>query len=128
MALVLVAVSCGLVFPAFAQGRAQQVQEPKFFEVLSDVPLMPGLYEIPDESVVFDKPGGRIAESTAAARDLSGEEIRFFYGQALSQMGWTRASGDSFVRQDEVLILRIEQRDGYTVARFSVSPAENLEN
>jgi hypothetical protein len=36
-----------------------------FFQSVNDIPLMPGLNEITDQEMVFDKPEGRIAEAAA---------------------------------------------------------------
>src|SRR5690554_5350063 len=40
-------------------GRAYDEPAPQFFTALQDVPLMPGLHEVPEMTVVFDKPEGR---------------------------------------------------------------------
>lgn len=117
----IVVVTCIELAPSFA-GNASKVQEQQFFESLQDVPLMPGLYELLDESVIFDKPGGRIIESQAASENLAGDEIRAFYEQTLPQMGWSRIAPDSFIRQDESLTMNVEKQDGYSVVRFMVSP------
>ncbi len=107
--------------PSYAE-NASRVQEQRFFESLGDVPLMPGLYEMPEESMVFDQPEGRIAESAAAAEGLPLEEIRAFYASALPQMGWRRRADGSFARDGESLTMNVENRDGYSVVRFMVSP------
>lgn len=101
---------------------ASRVQEQQFFESLNDVPLMPGLYEMLEESVVFDKPEGRIAESAAASQELALEDIRAFYSRTLPQMGWVRAADGTFVRDEESLTMNVENRDGYNVVRFMISP------
>lgn len=119
MALILTGTVPGK--PAHAE-NVSRVQEQQFFESLNDVPLMPGLYEMAEESVVFDKPGGRIAESAAASQELALEEIREFYSQALPQMGWDRRADGSFVREGESLTMNVENRDGYNVVRFTISP------
>ena len=83
---------------------------------------MPGLYEMLDESVVFDKPEGRIIESSAAVEAVTEQEIHRFYAQTLPQLGWNQVGADTFIRQGESLTLNIESRGNYNVVRFMVSP------
>ena len=110
---------------SFAEnGSAYKVHEQQFFESL-DVPLMPGLYEIPEETIVFDKPDGRIIESQAASDHLGSVQIREFYENSLPQMGWIRVSPESFVRQEEILTMEIREQGAYHIVRFLVSPREN---
>lgn len=93
-----------------------------FFHVLNDVPVMPGLRELPDESINFDKPEGRIVTATAVSDHLAPEKIRQFYDQALPQLGWKRGEKDSFFRDQEQLKLIIEVKQGVSIARFTVEP------
>jgi len=121
IAATVFALALAAGFPAVAE-TASRVQEQQFFESLQDVPLMPGLYEMPEESVVFDKPDGRIAESAAASQELRGEEILAFYSHTLPQMGWDRTGEGAYVREGEVLTMNVENRDGFNVVRFTISP------
>lgn len=118
---LVAALICAESVAVFA-GDFNQVQEQKFFESLGDVPLMTGLYEIAEELVVFDKPGGRIIESAAASKDISISEIISFYNQVLPQMGWVKTAENVFVRQDESLVMNIENQDGFSVVRFMILP------
>ncbi len=121
--IFIVAMICSAGAAVFADS-ANRVQEQEFFESPSDIPLMPGLYEVPDELVVFDKPGGRIIESVAASKALAGGEIRAFYNQVLPQMGWSKSGPNAFIRQDELLIMKIETQDDLSIIRFMVSPRQ----
>jgi hypothetical protein len=101
-------------------------EDPRFFSELSDIPLMPGLFELTDETVVFDKPEGRIVETAAASETENMNKIKAFYDSALPQLGWARAplaagAGD-YIRQDEALSLRVESRGGLNVLKLMVSP------
>ncbi|MGE0713830.1 MAG: hypothetical protein AB7P02_00175 [Alphaproteobacteria bacterium] len=91
-----------------------------FVEGLEDVPLMPGLAAVPDRSLVFDKPDGRIVESYATGAVKRGDVVRF-YDQTLPQLGWT-GRNPTWRREGEVLRLGFEGRDGALVVRFSVTP------
>ncbi len=91
-----------------------------FVEGLEDVPLMTGLATVPDRSVVFDKPTGRIVESYAAGAVRRAEVVRF-YDETLPQLGWS-GRGQTYRRESEVLRLGFEGKDGALVVRFSLSP------
>ncbi|BBK34920.1 hypothetical protein EDC65_2594 [Stella humosa] len=91
-----------------------------FVDGLEDVPLMVGLDPLPDRSVVFDKPNGRIVESYAAGAVRRAEVVRF-YDTTMPQLGWTGRS-PAYRREGEVLRIGFEGRDGDLVVRFSLSP------
>lgn len=103
-----------------------QAAESRFFSALNDVPLMPGLYELTAETVVFDQPEGRIVESSAVSETEKAPEIRAFYGSVLPQLGWNPQKGaeqaDSYLRQGEKLTLSLEVRDQLNIVHFSLSP------
>ena len=106
---------------------AAQAAESRFFSELSDVPVMPGLYELTRETVVFDKPEGRIVECAAVAEKAQLSEIIDFYVDILPRLGWTRLGGEnaaaSFLRDGEKLSLRLDRRAGLNIVHFSLSPA-----
>ncbi len=91
-----------------------------FVDGLEDVPLMAGLEALPDRSLVFDKPTGRIVESYATGAVRRADVIRFYDG-TLPQLGWS-GRGPAWRREGEVLRLGFEGRDGALVVRFSLSP------
>ena len=91
-----------------------------FVDGLEDVPLMAGLDPLPDRSVVFDKPTGRIVESYATGAVRRADVMRFYDG-TLPQLGWS-GRGPAWRREGEVLRLGFEGRDGALVVRFSLSP------
>lgn len=115
---VLVLAVLGLMIAPMVMAQ----EGPRFFQSLNDVPLMPGLYELTEESMVFDKPEGRIGQSSAAGSGVKTEDIKAFYGQALPQLGWMKTTDDRYVRADEALEFDVSQEDGYNVVRFSVEP------
>lgn len=100
--------------------------EPLFFESLYDIPVMPGLMEVPELAVSFDKPGGRIAEAGAMAGDMSDQEVLGFYDVALPQMGWQKKAVGSYQREGEQLRIVIEKKPAKTggsrLVRFSLNP------
>lgn len=107
--------------PSFAE-------ETKFFSMLDDLPLMEGLYELPQDGLSFDKPEGRIVEVSAASESKNINEIRGFYASTLVELGWTAAGADTYVRDGERLVLRFEsgnpQNKALNIVYFSLSPQE----
>jgi hypothetical protein len=98
-----------------------------FLSIVEDVPLMPGLAEVPDTATVFDKPAGRIA-STEAKGAVTAASVRQFYAETLPQLGWqpvgSSGSGATEYRRDaEVLQLTLSGRDGTAlIVRFELRP------
>ena len=112
-AVTMMTVSGGAVAPATAQDA--------FFTTVADLPLMPGLEEHLDTALVFDNPGGRIIEVTAAGI-LTTQAILAFYRETLPQLGWTGVADDRFEREGEVLRLVFTQVTGPTVVMFTIAP------
>lgn len=117
----IVAVSC-FVLSVSSWAQEGSREAPRFFSTLNDVPLMDGLEELIDQSVVFDKAEGRIIESAAAGNDMAAEKIRDFYERTLPQLGWVKKENGRYVRQDEVLEISIDKETGYSVIHVMVSP------
>ncbi len=107
-------------------GQAEVPRETQFFSVLQDMPLMPGLVELADQTVVFDKPEGRIIESVAQIHSISEGEIRSYYESVLPQFGWSRIDGNAFVRGDERLQLSFEDYEDQSFLRIMVMPGQGL--
>lgn len=104
---------------AYADGPA-----PGFFADMDDMPVMPGLVEDLDATVVFDRPDGRIVEA-AAAGPVTPAAIRQFYQAALPSLGWEAKAGASMVfrRGAERLSLDItDAGDGNSILRLSIEP------
>jgi len=119
---ILLAITA-LVLPLTgAQAQGDNTVKPRFFETLNDVPLMPGLDEILDRSMVFDKPGGRIAESVATGNDEDMKKIHDFYEQTLPQLGWQKTADGTYVREDEQLRMTLTQEEGMDVVTFHLEP------
>lgn len=104
-------------------------EDARFFSALNDIPLMPGLYELTEEAVVFDKPEGRIVESAAVTETQEAAKIRAFYAETLPQLGWQKVpaaknakGADSYRKQGETLTVRTEARRQLKILRLSLSP------
>lgn len=123
--LLYMAMVAGLVFPACSARAGIPVPgdgEVRFFSSIQDMPLMPGLTELSDQMVVFDKPEGRIVESLAVAETGSADDIENYYEEVLPQFGWNRIARNSFIRGEERLNLAFETREGRQLVRLTLTP------
>ncbi|PZQ46625.1 MAG: hypothetical protein DI551_04770 [Micavibrio aeruginosavorus] len=94
-----------------------------FFEALYDVPVMPGLEEVKDQAMLFDKPGGKIASVTAASKSIAAEDILGFYGETLPQLGWKKVGQNQYVRGQDRLVMDLVKKPPLTIVHFTLSPA-----
>ena len=81
-----------------------------YISALPTVPLMPGLQEVGNSEVLFDKAEGRIAVIDAYGPDLHGQNIARYYREVLPELGWTETGNMVFARQDEVLAIRLNNK------------------
>lgn len=93
----------------------------KFVTGFDDLPLMPGMTEIPDTDVSFDTTAGRIVIAFART-PARAEKIRTFYRTALPQLGWREQSKTGYAREDEVLSFDYLTDGPDTIVRFSLLP------
>lgn len=101
---------------------AAQTSAPRAFVAeIPDLPLMPGLTEVPDAAVVFDKPAGRIAEAYAEGA-VTRREVAAFYARTLPQLGWRMLAPERYSREGERLSLVLLGADGDLVVRFTIEP------
>lgn len=82
---------------------------------------MPGLREVVEEGMIFDKPEGRIVE-VAAAGKATPRQIVAFYDAVLPQLGWKRLADATFTRSGETLRYRTETAGGEATVRISIAP------
>lgn len=117
--LIAVLTLCMAVCPAQAQKSTESV----FFEALYDIPVMPGLEELKDQAMLFDKPDGRIASVVAASRRLGRAEITAFYDEVLPQLGWKKTLKNQYVRGGDRLQMDVMEAPPLTAVHFTLSPA-----
>jgi hypothetical protein len=97
--------------------------------VLDDLPLMQGMTERPDDTVIFDKPGGRIVEFSAETTEPAAA-VKDFYQHALPPLGWKAAQPMTFVRDKEELKIDFDKKSGETpgvpagetIVHFALTP------
>ncbi len=92
-----------------------------FMAGVADLPLMPGLAEVPDAGVVFDKPAGRIVEAYAEGA-VSRAAVTTVYISTLPNLGWRAKAEALFQREGELLRLGFMGDDGALVVRFTLQP------
>lgn len=101
-----------LAFPAQA--------ETLFFDGLSDVPIAPALQELPDRTLIFDKPSGRIAQITALNGGTG--DAQLFYKNSLPQLGWQAVAAGAYVREGEKLTISESVESGLKLVVFRLEP------
>ncbi len=99
------------------------VAEERYLTALPDVPLAPGLREMTDAKLVFDKPEGRIVQLAAtpdAGHKGGSKALAEFYMRTLPNLGWQRTARQplTFIREGETL--RIGFHDDLVI--FDVTP------
>ena len=92
-----------------------------FVAGVTDLPLMPGLEEMPKTTLVFDKPDGRLVRATARG-EISPSTVWHFYDETLPQLGWRRLSQGYFDRDGENLQISVEIIDSKLTVRFAIAP------
>ena len=124
--ILFLAVFCFAVssVSAYGQGGAgiAQRQEAEFFDTIDDLPLMPGLKEIPSESVYFDKPEGRIIEAFAEMHHVSQKDVLLYYQGSLPQFGWGRVNDQTFFRDQEQLEISFTRQNNHQLVKILVKP------
>ena len=102
-------------------GVGLRAEEQAYLAELPDLPLMPGLIEIEDAGIAFDKPDGRSVEAYAGG-SVERQAVRSFYRETLPQLGWQLAGADAYAREGERLKLEfLGPADGLTL-RFVLTP------
>lgn len=92
-----------------------------FLAELEDLPLPVGLNEQPG-GLLFDSADGRIVEAKATG-DLAAEQVRQFYDQTLTQLGWQTIGPLQFRRDNETLTIRLDDRARPLAVHFMLTPA-----
>ena len=93
----------------------------KFLSGFSDLPIMPGMQELPDANISFDTASGRIIEAFAKT-EQSVERILSFYKNILPQLGWRVEKDTMFVRDSEILIIDLRKDGDSVIVQFSLEP------
>lgn len=115
LSLVLTLAAVSVDGAVRAEGHAA------YLAAVADLPLMPGLAEVPGVGLVFDQPSGRIVEAYARGA-VSRAAVRAFYLDTLPNLGWRAKAEALFQREGEELRLDISGDDGALIVRFTLQP------
>lgn len=119
-------IICYLVTLSFAASvgvaSPSQPQKQAYFKALPDIPLSPSMIEIEDESFVFDKAEGRVIESVGFLSVSNSQKTIQFYQDALARLGWKALNNMAFRRNNEQIILKIEEVPQGMQVRFRLLP------
>lgn len=99
-------------------------EDASYLRYAPDLPLMSGMTELSDQSMVFDKAEGRVVETAVFTAVSSVDEVQDFYRTTLPALGWQRLSSDRFLRNGEQLLVKCEKVQDGVVVRFSLSPKQ----
>lgn len=94
----------------------------RFVAGIAALPLIPGLYLVNGETVIFEKPAGRLVRATAKGNRTK-ETFWQFYEDTLPQLGWQTIKRGNFVRDGESLKIKVEENASQIIARFTLAPA-----
>jgi hypothetical protein len=119
-----------LLLTAPMVGTGASAADDAFLAGTADLPLMPGLREIPEATMVFDKPDGRLIQAVAVSKingtanspAISPAALWRFYDETLPQLGWRRAGQGFFVRDGEGLRISVEKNGPALTVRFAIAP------
>jgi len=118
----IIALSLVLAFGAVSLDRVARAEgHGAYLAAVADLPLMPGLAEVPEAGLVFDQPSGRIVEAYAQGA-VSRAAVAAFYLGTLPNLGWRAKAEALFQREGEELRLEISGDDGALVVRFTLQP------
>ena len=105
---------------AVQEGAAQEGKE--FIAGIEDLPVMPGLAEIADAGLIFDKPSRRIVAAYAQG-EVGEQAVLDFYQETLPQLGWLSQADNRYAREGEELTLEVRASEtGGVVVMFRLAP------
>ena len=87
-----------------------------------DLPLMDGLTQVAQDSVLFDTPQGRIVQASAVGA-VSQTAVTEFYNQTLPQLGWIPVADTTYQREGELLRLEFSSSEGQLIVEFLAEPS-----
>jgi len=106
--------------PVFA--TESKPTEQSYFNVLPDIPLMPEMAELEDQSFSFDKEEGRVVETVGFLSASTPEKAIEFYQGALKSLGWKPLNSKAFSRNGEQIIITTERVANGLLVKLTLSP------
>lgn len=96
-----------------------------YLGALEDVPLMPGLAEVPNAGLEFEAATGRIVEAVATGirkPGLNRGSVLAFYRESLPPLGWRPVDATHFVRESEQLRITVNETPERVTVRYGLKP------
>ena len=120
--ILMISILYGLVFFS--------VSADEFSDLMGDVPLVAGLQEDINQRLVFDKPEGRIVETTAFG-SVAINGVWDFYIVTLPELGWQNIESNKnknsllFSREGESLEIKFLKLKTVLEVKFSIYPSSH---
>lgn len=92
-----------------------------FVTGFEDLPLMPGLVQVQQDSLLFDTPQGRIVQASAIGA-VAEEAALSFYAATLPQLGWRASNQMTYHREGETLRIEFKKAGQVLTVRFLSEP------
>ena len=115
------AVRAAVMIAMLTWAGVASAQDGGFVTEIPDLPLMPGLTELTEAGIVFDKPSGRIVEAYAQG-PVQRAAVLAFYRESLPQLGWSPLGERGFARDGEKLLIEVIDDEAPLTLRFSLRP------
>lgn len=97
---------------------ASMVCAQDFLPATEDVPLMQGLYQV-EETATFDSPSEKMTLISAASHEKP-EQIKRFYRQVLTNLGWVVVRDNNYKRGNDTLSLELTPTGKETILQFTL--------
>lgn len=89
-----------------------------FLPATDDVPLMKGLYSV-EETATFDSPSEKMV-LISAQTDKTQKQVKDFYRQTLTNLGWTVSGDNQYVRGSDTLTMELTPKDSILSVQFTL--------
>lgn len=89
-----------------------------FLPATDDIPLMKGLYSV-EETATFDSPSEKMVLISAQTKKTP-QQVKDFYRQTLTNLGWTVSGDNHYVRGLDTLSMELTQKSDVLTIQFTL--------
>jgi hypothetical protein len=111
---LLFIASCGTL-----QDNEQLAQ--KYVPGTEDLPVYEGFKPVEAKNVAYDSEAGRIVDAAYFSNHSNPAEVKQYYAEALTQLGWKKKNGE-YIREGERLKINITEKGDITFLKFTIRP------